>query len=213
MPYAYFVRITHAYENLRSLVSLWSMRCEKIVVYEHVGTQTEKVHCHILILGSNTQKKQLRNIGSTCVNLKGNEMCSFKDADEDYERACVYMTKGKLSPMFLKGFDSSDAELWKSKWVEPTIDPKISSAEKLYNEFESVMEDTSDYAPPVDCFGKDLDEFKFNYIKRCARSFAFSRNKFLWSQKFINDYKLLCMTYCMRRDIPIPSKHKFAEIL
>lgn len=220
MPYDYFIRVTHAYEKLRSLLSLWSMRCERMAVYEHVGTQTEKVHCHILIMGSCVHKKQLRNIGATCVNLKGNEMCSFKDADSNWETACVYMTKGKLDPKQLKGFEDGKANEWKTKWVEPDKVEKISTAQKSYNYFQSIVDeaflDPEQFNPPnyvIEQGVQGVNLYKFNFVKRVARDISFQLNGALWTQKCANDYKMLLMSYCMRHGIPIPREHKFSDVL
>lgn len=216
MPYDYFVRITHAYEDLRSLLSLWSMRCEKMVVYEHVGSQTEKIHCHLLILGSNTQKKQLRNIGATCVNLKGNEMCSFKEASGDWEGACVYMTKGRYSPSYLKGFQECEAECWKAKWKEPERHEKISTDAKLIEEFwTDEMYEKFQRIPRPEQYITSIDEityYQFYWLVRQVRNFIFEKNGGVWNMKTRNQYYTILMSVSFRQQIPIPKKHKFAEI-
>jgi len=209
MPHDYFVRVTYSYDKIASMVSLWSCRSEKLVVYEHVGEKTEKIHCHILILGCNIHKKQLRNLGSTCVSLKGNELCSFKECDQHWKTACVYMTKGKLDPKYLKGFSQDEAEKWKSEFVEPPHSEKVSSREKLYNEFFQVLPDFDE----VPASSRSEVYWKFNYLKPYARRYAFQRNSYLWTPKAANDYKMLLMTYCFRYDIPIPKDHKFSQDL
>lgn len=192
MSHDYFVRITHPYASLQAMVSLWSLRCEKLVVYEHTGGKTEKVHCHILILGSNTHKKQLRNIGSDFVCLKGNELCSFKEC-VSWQTPVVYMTKGNLEPKFLKGFQSEDSDNWKSQWVPRDQYEKVDPLSKLYDDVftDFVLDKTS-------------DDFGFGQIKRHVRAEVLNINNYIWTQKCFNQYKTLVYSFVFRNNIPIP---------
>lgn len=215
MTYDYFVRITHSYDKIASLVSLWACRSEKLVVYEHIGTETEKVHCHILILGSNTQKKQLRNIGATCVPLKGNELCSFKEC-VSWETPVVYMSKGNLDPKYLKGFERSDADEWKAKWVAPSEYEKVSSDVRIVEKFwtDHRLEQFNNLVRPET--EPDINRqihYKFYWICKQAYAFLFGLNSYVWNMKTRNQYYMLVMTIATRQSIPIPRNHKFAEIL
>jgi len=201
MPYDYFVRITHPYETLAPMVSLWAMRCEKLVVYEHTGSKTEKVHCHILVLGSNTQKKQLRNIGSQIVDLKGNENCSFKECIS-WETPVVYMTKGNLAPSYLKGFTEAEAIQWSKKWVPRAEFTKPNKELELYL---NIMEDEN---APLEISAEDKvnEEFAaFRKVVRHARKWIFFANQDVWNGKCLSQYKMCVYTYCMRHQIPIPN--------
>lgn len=214
MPHDYFVRITYAYDKIASMVSLWACRAEKMVVYEHIGTKTEKVHCHILILGCNIHKKQLRNLGATCVSLKGNELCSFKECTS-WETPVVYMTKGNLDPKYIKGFERSEADVWKSKWVEPIKYEKVSKDVKLFEDFwtDELYERFQSLRRPED---EDMDKvvyYQYYWILREARTYAFGVNGGIWNMRARNIYYMCSMTACMRAQIPISKKHKFAEIL
>lgn len=214
MPYDYFVRVTYPYDKIASMVSLWSCRAEKLVVYEHTGEKTEKVHCHILILGSNTHKKQLRNLGATCVSLKGNELCSFKDC-KSFERPLVYMTKGNLNPKYLKGFEHTDAEVWKAKWVPEEKYEKVPKDELLYNEFwsDELWEKFQDLkVPDNEVDFEKIMYYKFYWVLREAREYSFQKNGGIWNMKSRNMYYMLALTCCMRNRISISKKHKFADI-
>lgn len=202
MPYDYFVRITHSYESIKVLVGLWALRADKFVVYEHTGSKTEKVHCHILILGSNTHKKQLRNIGLLYNDLKGNENCSFKECIS-WETPVVYMTKGNLSPSYLKGFTEADANVWKSKWVEPVKYVKKSRCRLLYEELfpldgKHPQPTPEDYDSP--------DYLAFHKIRVYVKREVFKRSKDqMWTQQCLSDYKSIVYTYCFNAEIPIPN--------
>lgn len=223
MPNDYFVRITHGYEALRSLCSVWAMECEKMVVYEHVGSQTEKVHCHMVILGSRIQKKQLRNLGSQYVVLKGNEYCSFKEC-VSWETPVTYMTKGQLDPKYYKGFTEQELNDAKERWVEPS--PEISRDRAVYQQcFPDkkrkgcfIERDTCD----GDCinvvhFGTEwlADNPKcnvctFKRIKLHARHYVFDKFK-VWNMKSMNIYKMLVYTYCMEKNISLPGDSQWGK--
>lgn len=211
MPHDYFCRVTLPYEKIASMVSLWACRSEKLVCYEHVGAKTEKVHCHILIKGSVIEKKQLRNIAGNSLginNVKGNENMSFKSCDDNWKVALTYMTKGNLNPKYIKGYEMSDADEWKSKWVEPARYEKRNTAELLYNSFEECNHESMFEDMP-----QDPEYTKFDRVRYVARAYAFQRNSMLWTQKAVNDYKMLTMTYCFRHSISIPQTHKFGKEL
>lgn len=200
MPHDYFVRITHPYEDCAPVVSLWALRCEKLAVYEHTGDKTEKVHIHILILGSVLQKKQLRNIGSGIVDLRGNENCSFKEC-VSYETPVVYMTKGSLDAKYLKGFTKEEADEWKTKWKPKAVYQKPNPLQHVYdyvfdenNGFE--LDDPSD---------RDDVYYQFNSVRRHVKRWVFFYHNYFWTPKALSDYKACVYTYCMRNNFPFPN--------
>lgn len=200
MPNDYFVRITHSYEAIAQLVSLWALRSERLAVFEHTGTKTEKIHCHILILGSVLQKKQLRNIGSEIVMLKGNEFCSFKECIS-WETPVVYMTKGKLDAKYLKGWTQADVDMWKSRWVEPKSYQKPNPYQGVY---DYVFDSVNGFSITDD----DRDEgvyAPFLKLKHHVRRWVFAYHNEFWTPQAQNHYKVCVYTYVMRnKNIPIP---------
>lgn len=212
MSYDYFVRITHPYEAIKVVVSLWALRATKLVVYEHTGEKTEKIHCHILILGSNTQKKQLRNIGADHVDLKGNEMCSFKEA-VSYDTPLVYMTKGNLDPKYLKGYEAADAAKWKSSWVQPVKYVKQSSVKKLYDEiFPPTGKYQGDWTWPTPEDFVSEEYTAFHKVRIYAKQQIFARSKDqMWTPKCFSDYKTIVYTICFHADIPIPKQTEWGK--
>lgn len=218
-----FCRITHSYSDASGVIRAWSTRVSKMVVYEHVGEETKKAHIHILILKSSVTSKQLRNIAANHVNVKGNENCSFKTCDDEYETALIYMTKGKHDPVYLQGYTIEDADLWKSRWkqYESHVATKKTPAEKLYDEiFGDVGEEGSLSDIDFEYWSKDLDndvmksmgktpkELKFIWLKGYCKKQAFWKNHRIWNMKTVSDYKMLLLTYCMRHGVSIPSTEK-----
>ena len=228
MPYDYFVRITHPYSSLASLISRWSLECEKLIAYEHVGTLTEKVHIHMVILGSRLQKKQLRNIGNQQADLKGNELCSFKEC-VSWEQPIVYMTKGMLEPSYNKGFALDKIAELKGKWVTPKNYEKQSMNEKYYNAwsnsdwkklqihlFEKKEQFAKQLAACVDRLEREsfINDFsEFDAIKGYFRRYVFEDSHYIWDLQSINKYKMMVLTYCMREDISIPKNTDWSKWL
>lgn len=198
--HSYAVRITHSYEECKALVDQWQLRCDKIVVYEHVGSITEKVHIHMVIEGSECTKKWLREIGSRQgVNLKGNAMCSFKEFDGN-KQAIVYMTKGTLDPKYNKGYSQADLDLWKSQWVNKKRSPDQELYDLAFGNEELCKED-------LELFKNENPTVvypEFVWCKRTAYQCAFHNNKFIANLRMINQYKMLVYTYCYRNGVKIP---------
>lgn len=201
MPHDYMVRITHSYQDASGVVALWAARADKMVVYEHIGSLTEKIHIHMVIVGSDTHKKQLRNIGmATGLELKGNKYCSFKEYDGE-DRPYVYMTKGKHDPSFVKGYEPAQIARWKALWEDQ---PQKGTDAKLY---EQVFGDV-DYNR--ECYEAEgyTKGTEFTWVKRTARTRVLMANQFIWNLKAINWYKMLVYTYCYRNELQIPLEDK-----
>jgi len=128
----YMVRLTHSYETAKTVVGLWAMRCDKILAYEHLGTKTGKVHIHLSLLGTNVDKKQLRNIASGAqLPVSGNEWCSFKiwDRKDEY---ITYMSKGKYEPKYFTVLTPQEIQSCKDAWINYRHKSKD---EVLYTDF------------------------------------------------------------------------------
>lgn len=220
MPHAYMVRITHSYQDASGVVALWATRAEKMVVYEHVGTVTEKIHIHMVIFGSDTHKKQLRNIGmATGLELKGNAFCSFKEFDGN-ERCFVYMTKGQHDPSYIKGYTEADAQRWKGLYERSTAQ---SSDARLYDTLFADDEYTEEcykyWHENYDQSTLNMEDqlyftvhSKFMWLKHASRTFVMEQNHFVWNLKAINMYKMLVYTYCFRNGLVIPKNDPVFKI-
>lgn len=209
MVYHYAVRITHSYEVCKALVDTWSLRCEKMLVYEHIGSVTEKVHIHLIMEGSDTHKKWLRELGQrTGVNLKGNKYCSFKEFDGN-KTAMVYMTKGVHEPSYNKGYSLEDIALWKSQWVDHPKSKDAALYEHIFGseEYNDEMYENWTKENPKD--DKDVTmSHKFKWVKSEAYKAALMHNGFIVNMKTINQYKMLVYSYCARYGIWIPDEDK-----
>lgn len=211
MPYDYFIRVTHSYDRCASMVSRWALECSKILVYEHVGSETEKVHIHCVLRDSRLQKKQLRNIGSNFVDLKGNENCSFKECVSE-ETPVTYMSKGNLQPKYNKGYDPEWVETRRCEWQPPQQYVKVSALMSLYLTFENqCYDEVFNYRSTVET-ADDPNRLIFNFIKRTAYKWLFAKYQ-ICSPKFFSDYKTLVMTMATKGKISIPRDCRWSEWL
>jgi len=138
MPH-YAVRVTHSWLQAQSIVHLWALRADKVLVYEHskaTFTARDKTHIHMLLVNTSIDKKQLRNLAKeTVVPVKGNENMSFKMAEEPFGKYITYMTKGLLQPVYNKGFDPEELERYRLEWVDPNEYKKETPWSKLYEQW------------------------------------------------------------------------------
>lgn len=226
MLHDYAVRITHSQADVMRVIRLWATRCYKIIAYEH-QEEGKKIHCHLLIQGSNVEKKQLRNIGNEVLNLKGNENCSFKAFDENLTYL-TYMSKGKFDPFYIQNYSTEEITEAKNKWVPPENYVKETSNEKLYNEFYLHLFAGEDEAEEYVFETKKYKHFRnkfieenpfvntdprFEYIRSKARNFAFIKNKRLATGKFFTEYKMLLCSFCFREALPIPKDNAMLKSL
>lgn len=187
----------------------WSERCEKLVCYEHVGDETEKVHIHIMLENCEVEKKMLKHIAlGAGYGLKGNNDWSFKNRKDNSIIPMVYMTKGLLKPSYLKGYTDEDAVKWMTQWVEKKDE---SSWEKICNyvlDDEFIHENWEDYKRDVGVVEVKTEVLFFGFFLKYARKMVFARNKLIWSPAAANQYKCVVMTYIMRKNIKVPDEYK-----
>jgi len=205
---SYAVRITHPQTTVQHIISSWATQCEKLVAYEH--TDATKIHCHLLIVNSRIGKKQLRNIAANCgVNVKGNESMSFKAYDSN-ARYLTYMSKGQFNPFYLQGITQDECDAAKAEWVpnQRKQSPQIS----LYNRFEASLdlqcEEFRRYVAGVLELNTKIDNIRFEWIRSKASAFSFAECDRIANHKYVNNYKMLVNTYCMRHNIPIEKNWK-----
>lgn len=109
-----FARITMSYNDLKTFFESFAQVCEKIVVYEH---DTSRKHCHFYAVGCSlkTDAIKVRIKKHLHVTEFNKSNWSFKTAVDD--GCIVYMTKGILDPVFVKGFEGSELCEYRSRWV------------------------------------------------------------------------------------------------
>jgi len=193
----FFARITRPYADLSGVVARWALRCERLVVYEHTGSETEKVHIHAAIFAAHCDKKTLKNDYSF-LGLKGNEDHSWKEWD-GVAAAITYMTKGELEPKYLKGYTSEEINELKAKWVAPKVYEKESKDVKVWNEFLHYEYERNATLTTV------LRTEALNYwdLRAYARGFCIAKCG-VWSGQAAAYFKMIVYTYAMKYDVRIP---------
>lgn len=189
---AAFVRITRPYDELVSLVSAWCLKCEKIIVYEHVGEETEKVHVHILMCGMvdswDNFKKIAKKLGH---NFNGNEdWCKTKKYVYNSQDTIKYMSKGVLDPKYNKGYTQEEIESAKKLWTPEAV--VMSKDQALYNKFVEMHEGCEDW--------------EFSRLKTEAKRFAFWECSRLWTPRASAIYRLIMYTHAMTFNIDLPEQ-------
>lgn len=204
MPYNYAIRITHSYEQCQQIISRWSLECDKMAVYEHIGTATEKIHIHLVISGSRVQSKQLRNIAKRVsqLPLNGNENCSMKEWDLN-ESAIVYMTKGNLEPSYYKGYTILELSALREKWVEPTPrQQRQSDVARVYEANFTYEATNAEWRDRNDANPDAAISFVLFLRRKCLRE-AMVLNHQMMTPKTITDARTFYLTYCYRNGIRI----------
>jgi len=139
----YAVRIRVPYESLRPTVSAWSLKAERVVVYEH--PEDNNVHCHLLLYGvydtTDNLKKIMWKLGvdahgggqlSFKVNYKDKSKTVIPITDETVAKYITYMSKGQYEPKYFNYYSQEYLDECKSKWVTYKAE---SIHEKLYSEY------------------------------------------------------------------------------
>lgn len=209
MP-SYFVRITHAYEIAKPIIHEWATRCDSMLVYEHsqaTKTSKGKTHIHVILVNTSVDKKQLRNIAAaTKIPVKGNENMSFK-AYDGANKPITYMSKGKVDPMYNKGYEVDVIEAAKAAWVEPEEYVKESPWEQLYLEYkpfapsiqkidwEAWANSLSDTQPTVD---------NFTPLDTHARTWLNKKLRGIWEPRHDNMLRCIVKSHCWQNNIKIP---------
>lgn len=209
------VRITLPFSDVSGAVRSWAMKADKLLCYEH--TNTDKVHCHLLMMNVSVDAERLKQIAKACgVSGKGNEFWSFKTKSKNVgpiseattERYITYMTKGMFDPSYVKGYDEYHLQALKEAWQEGAA--AISKEEELYNEFEGVVIDyCREHPQDVRTGTYILHWSKADVLVALARRHAFAKAARIWNVRTASMAKSFFLTYCMREDITIDEK-KFA---
>lgn len=211
MPsFHYAVRITRSYEYLQRMISHFATRCDKILAYEHCGSLTEKVHCHLLmvncVLPADTLKKQVKTLGGAV--LKGNGDWSFKTKDKKYgpvtdsPEYVSYMSKGMHDAKYNKGYTPEYLSECKKNWVDTS---KTSKLRLEYNAFVRTLQDI-DIPQHLTISASGTSYPGFDIIKNRALTFAYHTYDMICPQS-MQMMKSLTLTYCYERKIDYDAKY------
>jgi len=202
----YAVRITRAWSAIERAIHAIALRCDKVLAYEHVGSATEKVHVHLILIGVrcdvDTLKNDMKRNG--LATLKGNGEWSFKTKDkkygdvEDSPKYITYMTKGQHDPKYNKGYTQEELDQAKSNWVERS---NKSKAEIEYWAFDALV--PKDLPPEYEMVnGKPIHMpyRAFKEVRRRAMAYAMEKLHVM-TPACKNMIQMLYKTYCYKHNI------------
>lgn len=107
-------RITRPFQVLEASMKMYADNCEKLIVYEHVDAS--RPHIHGLIVDCKVGTDTLKNYVRKFLGKIDKTDWSFVTKDVN-EKFIVYMSKGKLAPSFVKGFNEDQVEAYRNDWV------------------------------------------------------------------------------------------------
>lgn len=116
------IRVTNSYEDLRSFCDQLVTCCDKVVIYEH---EASRVHIHGLLINCKVSTDTLKNYvkRALSVNTYPKSDWSFKTLHEGNpvnDDFIIYMSKGSIDPVMVKGYTVDEIQLFKSRWVTKT---------------------------------------------------------------------------------------------
>lgn len=219
------VRITLPFSDLSGSLRAWALKVDSMLVYEHVGTKTEKVHIHALLMGCNCDAERLKQIVKEhgVSQLKGNGDWSFKTkhrdlgpvAEETKDGYITYMSKGQLMPLYNKGFTDEYLIDMRDRWVDPK--EYLSKDERVYDEFaktcsvEQVRGELKQWRDNLIKVSRTADLFsrtETDVVVQRVRSWAFAKHKRIWNVQTARVAKMVILTYCMRNNLDFPKDIK-----
>jgi len=187
------IRITLPKESVTQILGLWLPQCDQIIAYEH--TESERVHCHILMIRPHVTTQRLKQISLR--EERGNTFWSFKQGTGDVSRYVTYMSKGKIQPFFHRVnigehdpescLTEEDIEAYRLQWVEPAT--KTPKQLQEYIDFEKWMKDY----PISERDTKDK-------IKHYTRVYCFRKHQ-MFHQQCNNQIANYTATYCYKYHI------------
>lgn len=209
----YAVRVTRSYEQCAAWVARLSLRCDKLLAYEHVGTETEKVHIHLMLVGVRCDVDTLKNDAKATGlgALKGNGDWTFKTKDKKYGDVTdsptyiTYMTKGIHDPKYNKGYTAEEVAACKAAFVNH--DGK-SRDEKEYAAFEERLRGENIEKDKWELVNnKMLETYPgFTKVRKLAINYALAKCKVM-NIKCKNLAQMLYNTYCWRHEVPKPERY------
>jgi len=198
-----FIRISHPWETVKLFIEKIKDRCTSVVVYQHDADEdVNRTHCHMVLKDIQVCRKQVLNIMKESLQLKGNADFATEKCDES-AKPFIYMSKGKLDPVFLKEYSAEQALDWKSQWVEPSEQPKTQT------ELDLIYEDFC-----MDMRNLPIRLMTWKYLMETAYACVKRKRKWI-DQHFFNLRKTIVLTwideYAPSGYILIPATHKWAE--
>lgn len=122
----YAVRLTRSYTDTRQVIEKFCEVSEKVLVYQHDSdTSVSRTHIHCYLCKVSVGTDTLKNYVKKVLGVVTPDEWSFKTTynkkrNKVDDGFVTYMSKGKLDPVYNKGFDPIDIMRLTQAWVEPS---------------------------------------------------------------------------------------------
>lgn len=212
------LRCTVDFESLKSVVALWALECDKLLVYEH-NEAGKKIHCHILIEGHSSSAKNVEGARKTLYNifnrkfpgLTGQEHRAGKVFNGKYVYI-TYMTKGANEPKYNKGYDPAFLEEKRKEWQKGDDYVKVSKDLQNYKKYMdeehiayAFKKWKDDNPKPEDVTNK---VHMYRFLQKWVLAAVIEEHSVL-NQQARNMYNMLIQTYTYQNSIPNPHFEKW----
>lgn len=135
-------RITRPYALLSSIFE--ELESDRVIVYEHeADEEVSRTHIHFLIDGCEVQILSLKNRIRKVLKEIDRSDWSFKTGGT--KEFITYMSKGKLEPKYVRGYDNLDytIEELKAKWIDfkkQSIQTKLLSKNNNKKTYQDIVD-------------------------------------------------------------------------
>lgn len=163
----------------------WSTHAERMIVYEHeADPEVTSTHCHFLMINVNvsveTLKREFRRQYSQYFEkTDGRELWAWVNKKKDIPDTgfITYMSKGVLSPKFVKNFSQEEVDTLRDKWVNPitkvvevSAKPKKEVKEKVKTHWQ-IMTDIRAELSKIENFKLDVDPLTGQVVNMSSYKF------------------------------------------
>lgn len=189
-----FVRISRSYDDVKQLISLWALRCDKLIAYEHeADDEVSRTHMHILMYGMNSTWDNFQKLAkkefSIVAEFNGNsDWAKSRKYQYDAQATIKYMTKGILEPKYVKGYTDEEIAAAKALW-KPEQERKTKDQE-MYGEFVEQ--------------NPGCEDWQFEHVREHARRYAFWQTGRVWNARAGAIARMLIYTHYMNFGFTLP---------
>jgi len=215
---SYAIRVTMSFAEVKPVVALWALECNKLLAYEH-HESGKKTHCHFLIEGARQCRKTFYNIfDRKFPGLSGQQHRAGKNYDGD-DTYITYMSKGGTdsSLVYNKGYLPEYLEEKTKAWQKTEQYVKVSKQVTQYQNYMDDMLIEQAFAqwkqdnPNWQTEFLEVKSAKYKFLTGWCMSAAVEHHSGIITQQTWCTYHMLMHTYCYKHSIPNISFKKRME--
>lgn len=111
------IRVTRPAGDLRSFIERIEARCDKLIIYQH--DESSRPHIHGLITNCQVSTDTLKNYIKTSLGVTSFPKTDWSFVSKDVnEKFITYMSKGRLDPVYSKGYDEHEVNEFRNQWED-----------------------------------------------------------------------------------------------